>query len=84
MAHTKELDSDLIYKELQKLPDTTEWVHFIEKHIIDEPPATLRDGGIIKSGWNQELDELRDIAQNGKKYIAKDKRYPYSRGGNFF
>ena len=73
LAHTKELDSDLIYKELQRLPDTTEWVHFIEKHISDEPPATLRDGGIIKSGWNQELDELRDIAQNGKKYIAKIK-----------
>lgn len=73
LAHTKELDSDLIYNELQRLPDTSEWVHFIEKHINDEPPATLRDGGIIKSGWNQELDELRDIAQNGKKYIAKIK-----------
>ena len=73
LAHTKELDSDLIYNELQRLPDTSEWVHFIEKHISDEPPATLRDGGIIKSGWNQELDELRDIAQNGKKYIAKIK-----------
>ena len=73
LAHTKELDSDLIYNELQRLPDTSEWVHFIEKHITDEPPATLRDGGIIKSGWNQELDELRDIAQNGKKYIAKIK-----------
>ena len=73
LAHTKELDSDLIYKELQNLPDTSEWVQYIEKHITDEPPATLRDGGIIKSGWNSELDELRDIAKNGKKYIAKIK-----------
>mgnify|MGYP002048319337 CR=1 FL=1 len=46
---------------------------YIEKHIADEPPATIRDGGIIRTGWNPELDELRDIAQNGKKYIAKIK-----------
>ncbi|MEX0610334.1 MAG: DNA mismatch repair protein MutS [Balneolaceae bacterium] len=39
----------------------------------DDPPASLRDGGMIRNGFNKELDELRDIAQNGKKYIAKIK-----------
>jgi len=73
MAHTAELESDTLSQELQSLPDSSEWVDYIEKHIADEPPATIRDGGIIRSGWNPELDELRDIAQNGKKYIAKIK-----------
>jgi len=73
MAHTTELESDTLGQELQSLPDSSEWVDYIEKHIADEPPATIRDGGIIRTGWNPELDELRDIAQNGKKYIAKIK-----------
>jgi DNA mismatch repair protein MutS len=42
----------------------------IEESISDNPPATLRDGGIIKEGFSEELDELRDIARNGKKYLA--------------
>ena len=73
LAHTAELESDSLGQELQSLPDSSEWVDYIEKHIADEPPATIRDGGIIRTGWNPELDELRDIAQNGKKYIAKIK-----------
>ena len=73
MAHTAESESDTLGQELQSLPDSSEWVDYIEKHIADEPPATIRDGGIIRTGWNPELDELRDIAQNGKKYIAKIK-----------
>ena len=73
LAHTAELESDSLGQELQSLPDSSEWVDYIDKHIADEPPATIRDGGIIKAGWNPELDELRDIAQNGKKYIAKIK-----------
>jgi DNA mismatch repair protein MutS len=73
LAHTAELESDTLGQELQSLPDNSEWVDYIDKHIADEPPATIRDGGIIRTGWNPELDELRDIAQNGKKYIAKIK-----------
>ena len=73
LAHTAELESDSLGQELQSLPDSSEWVDYIDKHIADEPPATIRDGGIIKAGWNLELDGLRDIAQNGKKYIAKIK-----------
>ena len=73
LGHTAELNSDTLGQELQNLPDSSEWIDYIEKHITYEPPATIRDGGIIRTGWNPELDELRDIAQNGKKYIAKIK-----------
>lgn len=45
----------------------------IQTTLVDEPPASLRDGGIIRAGFNEELDELRDIAKNGKTYIAKIK-----------
>lgn len=41
--------------------------------LADDPPASIRDGSMIREGFNEELDELRDIARNGKSYIAKIK-----------
>ena len=45
----------------------------IGKTLAEEPPASIRDGNMIREGFNEELDELRDIARNGKKYIAQIK-----------
>ncbi|MDZ7716866.1 MAG: DNA mismatch repair protein MutS [Balneolaceae bacterium] len=45
----------------------------IEKAIQEDPPASVRDGGIFNDGFNDELDELRNIARNGKEYIAEIK-----------
>jgi DNA mismatch repair protein MutS len=41
--------------------------------LMEEPPASIRDGGMIAEGFNEDLDELREIARNGKKYIAQIK-----------
>ena len=45
----------------------------IKKALVDEPPASIRDGGLIADGFDKDLDELREIARNGKKYIAQIK-----------
>src|SRR5699024_4768 len=45
----------------------------IAQAIVDEPPASVRDGDIFEDGFNEELDELRDIARNGKNYIKSIK-----------
>lgn len=45
--------------------------NLIEKAIIDEPPVNIKEGGIIKSGYNNHIDELRDIKHNGKNKIAE-------------
>lgn len=45
----------------------------ISQALAEEPPASVRDGNMIRDGFNEELDELRDIAKNGKNYIAKIK-----------
>lgn len=45
--------------------------NLIEKIIVDEPPFSIREGGIIKDNYNSELDELRDISNHGKDYILK-------------
>ncbi len=41
----------------------------IEKSIIDDPPLTIKEGGIIKSEFDEELKKLKDITQNGKRWI---------------
>ena len=43
----------------------------IFKEIVDNPPAVAAKGGMIQSGVNAELDELREISQTGKSYLAK-------------
>jgi DNA mismatch repair protein MutS len=43
----------------------------IDKAILDEPAFLLTGGGIIKDGWNAELDDLRSISRSGKTFIAQ-------------
>jgi len=63
---------------LQTLPGT---VGLLEKAIEPEPPASLADGGVIRSGYNQELDELRSLAFSGKQWIAEMQRKERERTG---
>ena len=39
--------------------------------IIDNPPLSVKDGGIIRDGYNEELDKYRDAAKNGKTWLAR-------------
>ena len=42
----------------------------IETMIVEDPPLTLNEGGVIRSGFNDELDELRSLSKGGKEWIA--------------
>ena len=42
----------------------------LDKAIVDNPPIGLKEGGLIKSGYNEELDELKNIRSGGKDFIA--------------
>ncbi len=54
----------------KELSDFNELSNLIGIAITDNPPNNLREGGIIKKGYNSEVDELRDISSNAKQYIA--------------
>ena len=49
--------------------------------IVDNPPLSITDGGIIKRGYNAELDELKDIAFSGKDWIARLQKSERERTG---
>ncbi len=69
-----QLDEPLLNDIRDRLKLLIEVQERIEKAIQEDPPASVRDGGIFKDGFNDELDELRDVARNGKNYIAKIKK----------
>jgi len=58
----------LINEKLNPLPSIVE---LIDKSIKDDPPNSLAEGGVIKNGYNKELDELREISSNAKNWIAE-------------
>src|SRR5207302_2364448 len=43
----------------------------IERTIVPEPPIALNDGGVIVSGVDGELDDLRGLSRNGKQFLAQ-------------
>lgn len=58
------------FREIKSLLDPMEDLHdLLERAICDDPPVTIKDGGIIKTGYNSECDELKNIATNAKEYI---------------
>src|ERR1017187_5231099 len=54
-----------------RLDELVDVANLILEAIADEPPLNLVDGGTIRAGFHAELDELRDLSQNGKRYIAQ-------------
>jgi len=66
-----ELEEPMLVGVRDRLKSLAEVQDRIGRAIVDDPPAGLRDGGYIRDGYSKELDELRDVARNGKKYIAK-------------
>lgn len=43
----------------------------IESSLVDEPPLTLAEGGVIREGIDSELDQLRDLSRNSKQFVAQ-------------
>ena len=56
------------YKDIDTLEDLYE---LLEESIYENPPIGIKEGYLIKEGYNQELDELKEIRYSGKDFIAK-------------
>jgi DNA mismatch repair protein MutS len=56
---------------LEKLDPCQSLIDLINNSLTEEPAAQIGKGEVIKSGWNKELDELREIAYHGKDFLAE-------------
>jgi len=69
-AQLQKCESPLLRRLEQQIDDLTDCAELIENTIVDEPPLTVREGGIIRKGANADADRLRDIMEGGSGTIA--------------
>ena len=68
LADCTSVELKRIYDELDTLEDVADEV---SRAIVEEPPFTVREGGMIAPGYNEEVDRLRDIMNNGQGWLDK-------------
>ncbi len=74
--------SDLLEELLAEgLPEVGELVEHIRRALVAEPPATVTEGGLIRDGYNEELDALRRTSKGGKDWIARRQTHERQRTG---
>ncbi len=71
LLETLEPGTDLLDKVQNRVHPLTDLREELEEAIQDNPPSVLSDGGIFRDGYNEELDELRDLQESGKEWMAE-------------
>ncbi len=66
-----ECKSDLLKELYENLDELQDIYGLIEKAIVDDPPMTITDGGIIKLGYDPEIDKLKTAQTEGKNWLIK-------------
>ncbi|KPJ49909.1 MAG: hypothetical protein AMJ41_02125 [candidate division Zixibacteria bacterium DG_27] len=62
--------SKIVRSSLDAVPDLKPLIELIEKSIVDEPPLSLTEGGLIKEAFDSELDNLKSEIKDARQYIA--------------
>jgi DNA mismatch repair protein MutS len=70
-----------ILVKLQKMNPLLDIVKIIESSIKEEPPVMIREGNMIKRGYDEKLDEIHEIITNGKDFIRKLERKEQEKTG---
>lgn len=65
-----DMDAGLLVKTRENLDTLEDIYHLIDDSIIEEPPVSIRDGGMIREGFSENIDSLRNAKTDGKKWLA--------------
>ncbi|MCO4812978.1 MAG: DNA mismatch repair protein MutS [Gammaproteobacteria bacterium] len=64
------IESPLLADLAGQVGEHRQQYHLLNKAVIDNPPMLIRDGGVIAAGYDEELDDLRAIAENADQYLV--------------
>jgi len=64
------IESPLLHDLVDQVGDHKQQHRLLDKAIVDSPPMLIRDGGVIAPGYDDELDDLRAIAENADQYLV--------------
>ncbi|MDD2370569.1 MAG: DNA mismatch repair protein MutS [Firmicutes bacterium] len=67
----KDNNADCLNRYTDNISDSTDLINFLELSINEEPPYTIKEGGIIKSGFNADVDHLRKLSNESKCLIKE-------------
>lgn len=71
IAICKEAGSSTLSRLVDSIDPCADIAEQIERAIADDPPVSVREGGIIRSGYDERLDKLRTASKEGKRWIAE-------------
>jgi DNA mismatch repair protein MutS len=66
----QEFPNSYLQPLVQKVDPCEDLVHLLGQALVDDPPLSIKDGGIFKSGYDEELDRMQEASRNGKQWIA--------------
>lgn len=66
----KDMESDLLKEIYEELDPLEELCDLVGRAILEEPPLAMKEGGIIRDGYNEEVDRLRKAKSEGKNWLA--------------
>ena len=64
-------DSQAVRGHGENIPDVEDIAGIIREAIVDSPPATFKNGGVVRDGYSSKLDDVRSVAREGKGWISK-------------
>ena len=76
-----QFECELLREINEQMDGLSDIAELIEHAIVEEPPITIREGGIIKEGFNEEVDKLREAKTKGKEWIAELENFERERTG---
>ena len=65
-----DLGDEALTNRFEALPSLDEERALLERALVDDPPATVREGGMIRRGYDAELDRLKDLTENAADWLA--------------
>ena len=69
-AVVETLDAPALVQQFAAVPTLRDEYGLLCRAVVDEPPATLREGGVIARGFDPELDSLRDLTENASGFLS--------------
>ncbi|MTI79482.1 MAG: DNA mismatch repair protein MutS [Firmicutes bacterium] len=66
-----DVSSQLLKETANRIDPLSDLVGILEQALTDDPPISLKDGGLIKNGYDSEVDKLREASTNGRTWLAQ-------------
>lgn len=76
-----DLNSELLQCLCEQIKPLPELADLLQRAVIDEPPLLIRDGGVIATGYDEELDQLRGLSQNADQFLIDLEKREQERSG---